>query len=456
MTSKPIENTLPPILKTTALEFTKEFLQSLHWLNETTQNIFITGKAGTGKSTLLNYFRKQTPKKTAVLAPTGVAAINVQGETVHSFFKFKPSITLDEAKRLGKKFKNNPLYRKLETLVIDEISMVRADLLDCVDLFLKEARKNQQPFGGIQMVFIGDLYQLPPVVVENEKTALNMRYQSPYFFHAKVMEALLSDADSSGIQFVELQKIYRQQDQEFIHLLNSIRNKSIDDDQLETLNQRVIQPGESLPGNYIYLTSTNRQADLVNMMNLEKLPSPLHRFTGDKVGEFPEKYLPTDIQLSVKENARVMLLNNDPGGRWVNGTLGIVKKVYKEQIAVRIDAGDTVTVEPYTWNLYQSHFNEQSQSIEHEEIGSFTQFPVRLAWAITIHKSQGKTFDKIVVDIGTGTFAHGQLYVALSRCRTFEGLALKSPLRKKDIWMDYRVVHFLTALQTKLSREQLQ
>ncbi len=439
----------------TEIEINDQFKKCIDLLEGGRQHLFITGKAGTGKSTFLTYFRNHTKKRMAVLAPTGVAAVNIEGETIHSFFKFQPNVTLSEAKDIAKNRRGNRLYQELDLMVIDEISMVRADLLDCVDVFLKTVRDESTPFGGIQMAFIGDLYQLPPVVTGEERVVLKNHYPSPYFFDAQVIQSLFPPDEEPRLELVELEKIYRQQDDRFIDLLNSIRNKTMTDDQVALLNERYRENLETMDGDSIYLTATNKQADELNKANLEKLTSRRSRFQGTIEGEFDSKSLPTEPDLVLKKNARIMLLNNDSLGRWINGTLGTILKMKKDEMSVRLDSGETVEVLPFTWSHYRSRYNESSQAIEKDEIGRFTQFPVRLAWAITIHKSQGKTFDNVIIDIGKGAFSFGQIYVALSRCRRFEGILLKTPIKKEHIWVDYRVIRFLTNFQYQLSKTKM-
>jgi ATP-dependent DNA helicase PIF1 len=410
------------------------------------RNIFVTGRAGTGKSTLLTYFREHTRKKVVVLAPTGVAALNVKGQTIHSFFKFKPHVTLRSIRRLRKKEDDEPtIYEQLDSIIIDEISMVRADLLDCVERFLRlNGPDAGRPFGGVQMVFIGDLYQLPPVVTSNEKEIFNTAYKTPYFFGARVFDSLEMD-------FVELEKIYRQHDDVFIHLLNGIRNNSITDNDLALLNKKCISGYEAPADNLtINLTTTNALAEQINTKHLEKLDSVSHYFTADIEGEFGKEYLPTATTLHVKAGAQVMMVNNDLYGGWVNGTLGKIVEIDmrrpgKESIIVELADGDEVEVFPNTWEIY--NFSVEEGQIQSNVVGTFTQYPVIIAWAVTIHKSQGKTFDRVVIDIGRGTFAHGQMYVALSRCTSLDGVILKQPVLKKHIRMDYQVVKFLTKYQ---------
>lgn len=440
-------------MATIQLDLNEQFQRACFLMAETNKNVFITGRAGTGKSTLLNYFRKNTKKKAVVLAPTGVAAINVSGQTIHSFFKFKPSITLQGVKKKYKDGDEKNLYAKLEVIIIDEISMVRADLLDCVDRFLRlNGPDKTSPFGGIQMIFIGDLYQLPPVVIGHEREIFREHYKSPYFFSANVFENL-------EMEMVELEKIYRQTDDEFIRLLNTIRNNSAEEIDLAALNERC-DPEFSPAADdfYICLTSTNDQADKVNREELQKLRGKKHVFSGFTEGEFGKEYLPTALELELKIGAQVMMLNNDSGGRWVNGTIGKIIDIQmgemgEEIIVVDLDNGKRVEVSQHTWEI--SKFFLKDGQLDSEMIGSFTQYPLRLAFAVTIHKSQGKTFQKVIIDIGRGTFAHGQMYVALSRCTTFEGMVLRKPIQKHHIRMDYEVVKFITRYQYETAEKQL-
>ncbi len=436
------------------VELNPEFRRALDIMENTSQHVFITGKAGTGKSTLLEYFRQQTHKKAAVLAPTGVAALNVRGQTVHSFFGFRPDVTLDKIKKVSSE--KQRLYKNLDTLIIDEMSMVRADLLDCVE---KHLRLNgpfpRQVFGGVQMIFIGDLYQLPPVVTAAEKPIFSGRYPSPYFFSATVFSRLDFDMD-----MVELEKVYRQTDREFIQLLNAIRNRSVTDQDIERLNHR-LNPAFIPERNefYIYLTSTNQQAWKINQEKLLQLKGNIFRYQSMINGEFDVSALPTDECLELKPGAQIMLVNNDRMGRWVNGTVGRIVDLpangEEGPLEVELQDGETVAVKPHIWELFRYEYDESAGKITSEPAGEFWQYPVRLAWAITIHKSQGKTFDRAVIDIGRGTFAHGQVYVALSRCRGFDGLILKKEIQKKHIRMDYRVVRFLTRFQYKKAEEKI-
>ncbi|MBI2957904.1 MAG: AAA family ATPase, partial [Chloroflexi bacterium] len=402
-------------------------------------------------STLLSHFRQTTRKKVVVLAPTGVAALNVGGQTIHSFFGFRPNVTLERVKRVRPHGGEEDIYKKLDAIVIDEISMVRADLLDCVDKFMRlNGPTARTPFGGVQMVFIGDLYQLPPVVASPERAVFQSLYQTPYFFGARVF-------GSFHMEFVELEKVYRQRDEQFISLLNSIRNRTIDDQGLALLNRRHVPGFEPPRGElYVHLTTTNDLAEQVNSRRLAELRSRACLFKADIAGDFGREYLPTAVELQVKPGAQVMMLNNDAEGRWVNGTIGEIASIDEEArgrqaIVVDLAEGERVEVLPYTWKIY-NYFVEDGQ-LQSEAVGKFTQYPLMLAWAVTIHKAQGKTFEKVVIDFGRGTFAHGQAYVALSRCTSLEGMVLARPLLKQHILMDYNVVKFLTRYQYRMAEE---
>jgi len=432
------------------IEINPQFQAALDLMENTSQNLFITGKAGTGKSTLLSYFMEKTKKRVPVLAPTGVAALNVKGETIHSFFKFVPGVTLETARKKGSKTKHDSLYSEIDAIVIDEISMVRADLLDCMDVFLRASRrKKAAPFGGVQMIFIGDLYQLPPVVVSEEREHFKQVYASPYFFAAKVIED-----KKFKMQFIELEKIYRQKDEEFISILNAIRNNSITDDQISFLNKQAQKQVPKNDKGYIYITTTNKSADEINNYKLQQLDTRLYSFSAQTVGKFEMKNAPTDFDLNLKSGAQVMFLTNNVEGLWVNGTIGTVVSISADEaILVETQEGELVSVAPYSWTMYKYIFDATNGSLGQEKIGSFIQYPLKLAWAITIHKSQGKTFDRAIIDFGNGTFAHGQAYVALSRCRSFSGVILKQLFKKAHVIMDRQVIKFLTKFQYAISEE---
>jgi ATP-dependent DNA helicase PIF1 len=437
------------------IEINKEFRKALDLLQKTSKNVFITGKAGTGKSTLLEYFRQNTKKKVVVLAPTGVAALNVRGQTIHSFFKFKPDITLDKVKKIVKNRKKN-VYQAADTVVIDEISMVRADLLDCVDRFLRlNCTRESLPFGGKQMVFIGDLYQLPPVIKGKEREIFKSHYRTGYFFSAHSFEEL-------PMEFIELMKIYRQKDERFIKILNAIRNSTITGELLQALNTRHDSDFEPAEDDfYISLTTLNQLADRINSEQLQNIEGPECSIEGIIRGDFAQRNLPTQMVISLKVGAQVMLLNNDPYGRWVNGSVGRVVEILDaedrspEIITVELTDGSLVEVERFTWEIFEYRYDEESNSIQTQTLGSFTQFPLRLAWAITIHKSQGKTFQRIILDIQRGIFSPGQTYVALSRCTSLEGIVLRQPIQKKHVFMDWRVVDFLTRYQYEISEDKM-
>jgi len=434
------------------IDLNEEFIRALRLMEAEGKSVFVTGKAGTGKSTLLRYFCEHTDKNIVVLAPTGIAAINAGGQTIHSFFNFRPEVTPDTASEIRPK--DPKLYRNIDTIIIDEISMVRADLLDCIDVFLRKyGKKRKRPFGGIKMVFIGDLYQLPPVVRSKDKKLFNSIYRSPYFFDARVFSEI-------DLEFIELEKIYRQKDRNFIELLNRIRNNTVTSDDLERLNTRVMpdfQPsGKDF---YIYLTTTNALAERINMEKLSKIRGKERVFKGEVKGNFPESDLPTSTVLTLKRGAQVMLLNNDSLGRWINGSIGKIVDFVREDgedlIFVELEDGEVVDVFPFRWETIEYYYDEDKRKISSSVTGSFTQYPLRLSWAVTIHKSQGKTFDRVIIDLGHGTFAHGQVYVALSRCTSFDGIILKNPLKKGHILMDRRVVEFLTKFQYTISEREM-
>ena len=434
-------------LKSAAIDINPEFKQALEIMENSSKSVFITGRAGTGKSTLLTYFSKTTAKKTVVLAPTGVAALNVKGQTIHSFFKFRPNMTPERVRKLRHGDTGKKIYKELDAIIIDEISMVRADLLDCVDKFLRlNGPLENKPFGGIQMIFIGDLYQLSPVVTNADREIFKTLYKTPYFYGAHVFEFF-------EMEFVELQKVYRQHDQKFIDLLNSVRNSTINAKGLALLQERYKPDFVPAAGDfYVYLTTTNAMAETINTAQLAKLDTPALIFSGEIDGEFGKENLPTAIDLKIKAGAQIMMLNNDTEGRWVNGSIGEIKGLIqnaKGEDIIIADLGDesTVEIEPFCWEIYRSFINEGQ--LASEVIGTFTQYPLMLAWAVTIHKSQGKTFDNVIIDIGNGAFAHGQTYVALSRCTSLEGLVLVKPLLKRHIWTDFNVVEFLTKYQHK-------
>ncbi len=432
-------------LSNSAMEFSDEFLSALSVMESGKKNLFITGRAGTGKSTLLSYFKSVTKRKVAVLAPTGVAALNVKGQTIHSFCRFKPDITLEKVVRLqGVSYAAISMYRSIETIIIDEISMVRADLLDCLDRFMRLNGMNPDlPFGGAQVILIGDLYQLPPVVSDDERKIFEGPYRSAYFFDSNVFGEI-------SLEYIELKRYYRHSDPQFIRLLNAIRDNTASEEDLRMINGRHDESFSSALAEsmYITLTTTNRLADAINSRHLGIIPKPEHAYAAEIEGKFSRNAYPGDETLILKEDSQVMMLNNDQEKRWVNGSLARVVSVEgggprgSDRIVVELADGSSAQVAPYTWKASRLSYDQQNRKIVSTETGSFTQYPLTLAWAVTIHKSQGKTFDRVIIDLGEGTFAHGQLYVALSRCTTLEGIVLKRKLQMKDIITDERIAQF--------------
>lgn len=417
-------------------------LRAYELLETTDQHVFLTGKAGTGKSTFLRNFLEATDKKCAVVAPTGIAALNVNGQTIHSFFLLEPrSYRPFEPGNLYPNY-NGPrakLISKVDIIIIDEISMVRSDLLTAIDMCLKKHMKSALPFGGKQMLFIGDLFQLPPVVnMRKEEDAEVMRlYRSKYFFDAAI--------DNFEFTTIELQRIYRQQEDErvFIELLNRIRHGQANRKLLDYLNDRVL---EALPEKTIILSTINRKVDDINNTELAKLSGDEHTFIGTKSGTFTSKRpgeLPAPDRLTLKAGARIMFTKNDLNKQWVNGTLGTVMDFGKEHIEVELDHGKKLKVPQVEWEDNRYKWNDKAKTLDKDTVGTYTQYPLKLAWAITIHKSQGLTFERVVIDLHSGAFDTGQAYVALSRCTTFNGIWLAVPFQERDIMVDERVVDFM-------------
>lgn len=530
-----------------SIKLSPESEDVINSLENTSENLFITGRAGTGKSTLLGYFREHTKKNVVVVAPTGVAALNVRGQTVHSFFKFKPGVTEHDVKKITAEI-DQKMYQKIDMLIVDEISMVRADLFDCIDRFMRlNGKDNTKPFGGVQIVVIGDLFQLPPVVGPGEQYIFETKYESPYFFDSKAYKA-------GDFQVIELTHVYRQNDPVFIDILDRIRTGEAEMQHVEYINRICLEKknpdgstykedsrvvvsesltdpvyvdDEGVPvdsddadgasghggtGNggriggssvskqapspeaakknsvlddlkkqfggmglktggdlakansgkdvfdlaadlldaqgkkklTVYLVTTNALADSINIKKLEELKGIQKTYKGDLVGRFDQKNAPAPAELTLKVGAQVMTLKNDPSGKWVNGDIGTVEKMLDNSVRVKFEDGRVEEVVGDSWEMVKYEYDELSDHLESEVIGKYTQIPIKLAWAVTIHKSQGKTFDTAIIDFGKGTFAHGQAYVALSRVRSLEGITLKNPLKPQDVRIDERIRDFMS------------
>ena len=415
----------------------------------TNRSIFLTGKAGTGKTTFLNEFVLKTKKKHIVVAPTGIAAINAGGVTIHSMFGLPPRTFLPTTERIDGNLAMNiadlmhhfkyrkdklKLLREIEIIIIDEVSMLRADVLDMMDFSLRHVRRNQQKFGGVQMLFIGDLYQLPPVV--RDEYLLNQYYNSPFFFESLALKEL-------PLITIELTTVYRQKDEKFLDILNEIRDGEIGDIDFETLNERYIPDFEPTDEPYVYLTSHNRMADEINQKKLAELSGKTYSYKAEIVGNFNENQYPNDEILDLKVGAQIMFIRNDASGerRYFNGKLAEVVDLDEKEITVIIEGDDeNYVLKKEVWEQ-KKYSLDAEKNITEDVLGSFKQYPIRLAWAVTIHKSQGLTFDRLIIDAGK-SFASGQVYVALSRCRTLEGIVLKSKITPEVIFADRRVSKF--------------
>jgi len=434
------------------------FQLAVRFVNQTSRHIFLTGKAGTGKTTFLRYIQQNSFKKMAIVAPTGVAAINAGGVTMHSFFQlpFGPFIPIKQsgwnnsgagATDQHSLFKNirfnnakRELLRELELLVIDEVSMVRADMLDAIDAILRNFRRQPLlPFGGVQVLYIGDLFQLPPVVNNEEwESILKQHYKSPFFFDAQVIQ-------QAPPVYLELKKIYRQNEVSFINILNNLRNNTVTQDDLAQLHEHYY-PGmiPAADEHYITLTTHNSKADRINQYQLARLTGKQFEFKGEVKGDFNEKALPAELSLQLKEGAQIMFIKNDKGEyrRYYNGKIGTIETISQDKITVKFpDEDATLELEKETWKNIRYSYNKEKDYIDEEELGTFKQYPIRLAWAITIHKSQGLTFNKAIIDAGE-SFAPGQVYVALSRLTAMEGLVLYSRIHPHAISTDERVLAF--------------
>ena len=396
------------------------------------RNLFLTGRAGTGKTTLLKKILRMVGDKAVVLAPTGLAAVNAGGQTIHSFFKFPPRL-LDKAD--VKKMRAQRMVRAIDTMVIDEISMVRSDMLQCIDEMLRLNRSDGRPFGGVRMILSGDLHQLPPVVEAQVEPILQDTFGGPWFFKAHSF-------GHAQFRLAALKHVFRQEDETFIGILNGMRNGRLSREQVEVLDSRVTKRSAAEASEtHIVLTPNNNAAWRINQRRLEELPGEPYAFECSTDGQYEERSFPTDAVLELKVGARVMLIKNDHQGRWVNGSIGTVEALSDKDAYVSIN-GETHRIAPQAWEKYRYEFDSDKKSVNRQVVGSFRQLPLRLAYAVTIHKSQGMTLDNVYIDFDNGMFAHGQSYVAFSRCRSLEGLELSRQLRPRDIIIDRTAFDF--------------
>ena len=407
---------------------THEYVAAVEHMRDGQGHLFVTGRAGTGKSTLLRTLRDMATEDIVVVAPTGLAAVNVGGQTIHSFFGLPPRLVRGEDIRRSR---NGRIMRKLKHLVIDEVSMVRSDLMWAIDQSLRINRgKPREPFGGVRLMMFGDLHQLPPVVQDDVAGHLEDQFGGPFFFSVPAL------MEGDGTTLLELNQVFRQSEGPLLQVLNKVREGNVDIDDLTVLNERVapirtLSEGEA----FVILTPTNAAAQRINLAYLTALKGEAFSYTAGMTGEFNPGAQPTDLTLTLKAGAKVIMLRNDADGRWVNGSIARIARLEEKRVFILIN-GKEYEVEPASWENRRYAYDQGEQKIVETVAGTFTQYPVRLAWAMTIHKSQGMTLDNVYLDLGRGTFAHGQAYVALSRCRTLEGLTLARPLQPRDIIFD--------------------
>ena len=413
----------------------KQFLTALDFARREDGHLFVTGRAGTGKSTLLRCVRDMIAEEAVVLAPTGLAAVNVGGQTIHSFFGFPPRLIRSDDIRRSR---NGRLMRRLKLIIIDEVSMVRSDLMWAIDQSLRLNRgRPREAFGGVRLLLFGDLHQLPPVVQSGEVAEhLDSAHGGPFFFQIPAL------TEGAGMSLVELEHVFRQNDETLLRVLNRIRDGEAAENDLAVLNARTrairtLGEGDS----FVILTPTNAAAQRINMAYLEALPGDVKPYQAGISGEFGESAHPTDATLLLKPGAKVILLRNDPDKRWVNGTIARIARLEPKQVWIEI-GGNVHEIEPVSWEARRYAYDRAAEKIVENVTGTFRQFPLRLAWALTIHKSQGLTLERVYIDLGRGTFAHGQAYVALSRCRSLDGLALARPLRPSDILFDHSAMGY--------------
>jgi ATP-dependent exoDNAse (exonuclease V) alpha subunit len=424
-----------------------EFQDAWDVLQHTHRSVFLTGKAGTGKSTFLKYIRDTIKKKTVVLAPTGIAAVNVGGQTMHSFFKipFKPMVPDDpdysNPARMRKMLRYTKekvkLIQQLELIIIDEISMVRADIIDFVDRVLRVYSGNmREPFGGKQLLLVGDIFQLEPVVTHDTRDILRRYYKNFFFFNAKAF-------DQINLVAIELRKIYRQSDSDFIALLDRVRINRATPADMARINQRYNPNYQEINDEFVITLATRRDTvDSINDEHMKALKTPEFVYEGAIEGDFPENSLPTAYNLALKEGAQVIFIRNDKEGRWCNGTIGKVTRLSDTSVYVALENGAEMLVEREIWENMQYTYNEKEKKVEEKVLGSFAQIPIKPAWALTVHRSQGLTFNHVVIDFAGGAFTGGQTYVALSRCTSMEGITLLKPLSERDIIVNLAVVDF--------------